>query len=305
MKLEYYLNTNSFFENDYITLLRMEQLMKYMQTVKPNILYNSLDSKIDISKIDAKYSVLLSSNPDMDFPRPTEYIRSNFNDNTPFDYNKQMMLENMKYTDKIETSQLQNIPEHIKKIYCHSVGLTHEKVIMVPIGRDFKNETFFNFVDSFIKTEKSILCYYNVTIPPPVYHWYGFVRKHIYDIMKHKSFVFCKKCDVHPRRYSQDDIITYYQDLAKSKFMICPRGCGIDTYRLWDSIHMGCIPIVEKFDGYLYYQDLPIFFIDSWKELDTMTSEFLENKWNEMKIIDYNYDKMRISYWYNIFLQEM
>ena len=104
---------------------------------------------------------------------------------------------------------------------------------------------------------------------------------------------------MHPRRYSQTDVLSYYEDLARSKFSICPRGAGIDTYRMWDSISMGCVPIVEKYEGYQQFEDLPVFYVDHWKDIEDLTPEFLEAKWTEMMEVDYNYDKLKMSYWQN------
>lgn len=304
MKLIEYINSHNYYGDDYITIIQMEKLMTKLSSMHNNFTYQPLDLKIDISKINQKYNVLFSCNGDLDFPRPTnrtvvEYNNSNLNE---YDERKQQYINNIPYIDKLEVSQLNEIPQHIHKIYCHSVGIEHEKVNMVPIGRDFKNVDFFPIVDKLTKNEKQILCYNNLTLPPKCFHWYGTIRKTIFDTACSKSFVYCKKCDVHPRQYSQNDIIQYYIDISKSKFMLCPRGCGIDTYRLWDSIHMGCIPIVEEYDGYNQFKDLPILYLNSWKEFENMNAEFLEQKWNEMLYCEYNYDKLRLSYWKNEFL---
>ena len=62
---------------------------------------------------------------------------------------------------------------------------------------------------------------------------------------------------------------------------------------------MGCIPIVEKYEGYQQFEDLPILFIDSWKQIEYFTEDYLENKWKSMLEQDYDYNKMRMSYWEN------
>ena len=79
--------------------------------------------------------------------------------------------------------------------------------------------------------------------------------------------------------------------------MICPRGCGIDTYRLWDCIYMGCIPIVEKYEGYKQFEDLPILFIDHWRDINNLTESYLEHTWLDMLEREYNYEKLKLSYW--------
>jgi hypothetical protein len=305
MKLKEYLCINNYFENDFITLLRIESFYKKIEETESMFCICSLNLNINLSTIDNTKKILLSLNPDLDFPRPFEKLIK-FYDSCPYNDATQEYLDNLPYDNKIEKTQLNNIPEHIQQIFCHSVGKLHPKVTMVPIGRDFKNVQFFPTVDFFNKNNKQILCYYNCTLPPKnTYHWYGMIRQLIYNITITKPFIYTKKCDTHPRSYSQNDIYSYYDDLSKSKFMICPRGCGIDTYRMWDCIHMGCIPIVEKYEGYLQFDDLPVFYINSFTDLNELTTELLEKKWIEMLEKDYNYDKLRLSYWENKILSSV
>jgi hypothetical protein len=297
MKLIDYINNINYFNNDFITTQRIHTLYRRMEEMNNKIIVCSLDLYIEFSTIDASKNILLSLNPDLDFPRPYNKLIKYY-DNLPYKLIQQQYLDKLPYEQKIETTQLDNIPDNIKHIYCNSVGKIHPKVSMVPIGRDFKNENIFPIVDLLNKNKKKILCYYNCTLPPQnTYHWYGMIRQHIYNVILKKTFIYTKKCDIHPRTYSQQDNFSYYDDLSKSKFMICPRGCGIDTYRMWDCIHMGCIPIVERYEGYQQFEDLPVFYINSWSEINNFNPEMLEKKWIEMLEKDYNYDKLRLSYW--------
>ena len=305
MKLKDYLNIENYFGDDFITLLRMESLFKKLETQNEQFSFCSLNLNFDLSNIDKTKKILLSSNPDLDFPRPFNKLIQEYN-TSQYNIDAQNYLDNLPYENKIEKTQLDNIPENIKHLFCHSVGKLHHKVSMVPIGRDFKNIQFFSTVDKLKKNDKHILCYYNCTLPPKnTYHWYGLIRQYIYNITTNKSFIHKKKCDIHPRTYSYEEIYSYYIDLSKSKFMICPRGCGIDTYRMWDCIHMGCIPIVEKYEGYQQFDDLPVLYIKSYEEINDFTANFLEEKWLEMLDKDYNYDKLRLSYWENKILSSV
>jgi hypothetical protein len=291
MKLIEYLRTSNYFGDDIITILHIDNLYRQLSNQFPEQYCLIGPNEV----VEPQYPMkVLSFNPDMDFPGLKQEYREQYNDNTPYDQAKQDVLETIPYKEKMDDLSLH---ENITALYAHSVGRLYPNVHMVPIGRDFKHTRVFKEVDRFDKMNKSILCYYNVTLPPKVFHWYGFVRTQIYEMVSKKEFVTCKKCDVHPRTYSEEDIRSYYHDLAKSKFSICPRGAGIDTYRLWDSIHMGCIPIVEKYEGYQQFENLPILFIDHWSEIETFSAEFLESIWNKMSAQDYHYDLLRFSYW--------
>lgn len=43
----------------------------------------------------------------------------------------------------------------------------------------------------------------------------------------------------------------HYRDVAESMFVLSPSGLGFDTYRLWETLLLGSIPIVESNAGQL------------------------------------------------------
>ena len=288
MKLSEFLKKSSE-PSDYITLNKIEKMFQKISSNHDNVIYTNLTYNNDFNFSE---KIVLSSNPDCDFPRIKKEILS-FQDNK-YNENDQKILDNISYKDKIDCSYLNKLNNNI--IYCHAVGYEHKNINMIPIGRDFKNERYFSVIDRFSKN-KNILCYCNFTLPPNKIHWYGLVRKHVYDYYEYKSFVLKEHCHRHPRNYNNQIVINYYKKLASSKFNICPRGCGIDSYRIWDSIHMGCIPIVEKYEGYNQFEDLPILFVDHWKDYEKLTEDYLESKWEEMLEKEYNYEKLNMSYW--------
>ncbi|VEU33825.1 unnamed protein product [Pseudo-nitzschia multistriata] len=38
----------------------------------------------------------------------------------------------------------------------------------------------------------------------------------------------------------------YYNELSRSKFVLCPSGMGYDTYRIWEALSMGAVPVLER-----------------------------------------------------------
>lgn len=83
-------------------------------------------------------------------------------------------------------------------------------------------------------------------------------------------------------------------EMKSSKFVFCPRGNGIDTHRLWESLYMGSIPIVKYESAHHLFTDLPILFIKNWNEI---TKEFLNIKYEEIIQKNWNMDKLKLSYW--------
>lgn len=98
-------------------------------------------------------------------------------------------------------------------------------------------------------------------------------------------------------REEKVDWKTYYKSLSNSKFCISPRGNGIDCHRTWEALYLRTIPILKKEYYMEEFSDLPILFVDEW---DKITEEYLYNKYEQMIKIDYNLEKMRMSYWKHI-----
>ena len=80
---------------------------------------------------------------------------------------------------------------------------------------------------------------------------------------------------------SRDD---FFKQLGRSKFVLCPVGNANDTFRFYDTIYSGAIPIVVK----QYYHDLPIFegvpilYLNNYEEFKNLTEDFLNKKYDEL-----------------------
>ena len=88
----------------------------------------------------------------------------------------------------------------------------------------------------------------------------------------------------------------FLREIKSSKFVFCPRGNGIDTHRLWETLYMGSIPIVKYENTHHLFTDLPILFIKDWNNIN---ENFLNEKYEEIIIKDWNMDKLKIEYWTN------
>lgn len=86
----------------------------------------------------------------------------------------------------------------------------------------------------------------------------------------------------------------YLSDMASSKFVLAPRGAGLDTYRLWEALYVGSIPIVKSSSLDRLYEDLPVLIVKDWSEV---TEEFLEKKYDEFSTKDFSLEKLDFSYW--------
>ena len=86
----------------------------------------------------------------------------------------------------------------------------------------------------------------------------------------------------------------FLQDIYNSKFVLCPRGNGVDSHRIWESLYMRSIPIVKRHLTHKGLEDLPILFIDSWDEI---TEDYLEFKYVEMASRKWNFEKLKMGWW--------
>lgn len=298
-----FLNNNCFIKKeDHLYNYKFETLFENLKN-NLNILYykpNWSNTKKDLIQIFANLrqydkSFLLMTNGDVDIPCIKETW---FNqDHIPFSEQLQTEIENKNLNDFLELDLLDLIPSNCT-IYCNSVIKKTNNLNMIPLGRDFKGEPFSNnFVPNFKKIN---LCYYNCSIPPRSIHWYGRIREYIFKDAKTKNYILCENIFLNNgRNIGKQSFENYYQQIASSKFMICPRGCGLDTYRMWDCLYYGCIPIVVKYEGYQDMNDLPILFVNNWKEYFSLSENYLNDAWDKMLDKKYNYDKISFNWWKN------
>ncbi len=110
--------------------------------------------------------------------------------------------------------------------------------------------------------------------------------------------------------------IQYMKEMSTYKFVFSPRGWGPDSYRTWEALLVGTIPIVKRgefeiidivkgiipesldqsVDSQLdtLYANLPVLLIDDWANI---TEEFLKQKYIEMTKKNYDLASLYMEYW--------
>jgi hypothetical protein len=114
-------------------------------------------------------------------------------------------------------------------------------------------------------------------------------RQHVYALFCNKTWVTKGKFDI-----GVDGRRQFLRDLRNHTFVLCPRGNGVDTHRLWETLYMGSIPIVRRHVAMEDFYDMPICFIDDWNEV---TPEFLEAERIRIQTGRFNTEKLKASYW--------
>lgn len=76
--------------------------------------------------------------------------------------------------------------------------------------------------------------------------------------------------------YQKDrvDFSTFIQGIRQCRMVLCPPGAGVDTYRFWETLYCGRIPIVFRSPTTEYFHKfVPAILIDLWEELEDINLE--------------------------------
>ncbi len=89
----------------------------------------------------------------------------------------------------------------------------------------------------------------------------------------------------------------YYRSVARSRFVLCPSGLGWDSFRLWETLLLGSIPIVERSTGWdALLSDLPALLVSHF---DQVTPELLERAYPEVisRCDGFEFGKLTTQWW--------
>lgn len=155
---------------------------------------------------------------------------------------------------------------YINNFYCLNSLISNQKVKKIPLGFiDNKLEIIKN---NSIIFNKENLIYLNFHIPNHI------DRKNCFDFFSDKNWCFIRNIQNERLPFQG-----YFNELNTFKYSLCPRGTGIDTHRIYESIFLNTIPIVNRNELSDLYEKLPVFLIDDWKEI---TYDLLINNYKHL-----------------------
>jgi hypothetical protein len=189
----------------------------------------------------------------------------------------------------------QLIPKSVRRIWVANCDAEHPRVQWYPLGRDFNNADLFNIAP---KANKSRLVYSNFSAGTHP------VRQLIHEALSGKDFITQVNVDGYGR-YTGYPLTNegFVNELNDHAFSISPRGNGIDTFRMWESLHLGVVPITVReacFQDHL--TRLPILFLDRWEDFGELTQSDLEKTYQRMLDTEYDFSMLTASYWSTQFL---
>lgn len=189
-----------------------------------------------------------------------------------------------------------DIPKNVKRIYCNNVDYAHDVIKFLPMGRDFRARNSFHKNDE--PRKRDILVYGNFSLNT------SWIRKAIYLFTKDNPLYTLE--NIGPRGkngekrswFMSND--KFFERLRSSKFVMCPRGTAPDSFRFYDTLYCGAIPIVIKDSMYdqFDHSELPILFLNHQKDYQKITEDFLNEQYNILsKKIKPYYKTLDFNHW--------
>jgi hypothetical protein len=167
--------------------------------------------------------------------------------NSDRDFTKQMFL---------------SIEKFANKIYAINCTVSDPKIVKIPLGFNDQSTEFLD-VQSLDFIEKSNLLYMNFNLN------HHPSRRVCFNHFKMLDWVTVDSQCINNTKISFGE---FYDKLKTFKYCLAPRGTGIDTHRLYESLLFGVIPIVEKSELDDLYEKFPILIVNDWSEV---TPDFL------------------------------
>lgn len=95
------------------------------------------------------------------------------------------------------------------------------------------------------------------------------------------------------------DFGAYLQEMSTCRFVLSPRGNGLDCHRTWEALLIGTIPIVRTSALDCLFERLPVVIVQEWTEVN---EQFLKDKFEEIcirsKNREYEFARLSFDYWW-------
>ncbi len=206
-------------------------------------------------------------------------------------------------TNSFNSSELQALFEnhYLKAVFAQNSDIIHPKVIPMPIGIDYHN--------AWEKPAKNSLGY-RIT---PLLHerMLNRILRDAPNIENRENLLYCnwhfklergdrqdcfEKIDRSLCYFEKQPVnrLQNYRNQANFRYVLSPAGLGIDCYRTWEAISLGCIPIVKRSPLFSQFTRLPVIIVDDWSEV---TADFLDYSFEKLLATEFDYGLIFLQYW--------
>lgn len=171
-------------------------------------------------------------------------------------------------SDQDFTQQIFNsIEMFATKIYAINSTVSNPKIVKIPLGFNDQSTEFLD-EKSLEFTEKSNLLYMNFNLK------HHPSRRVCFDHFNGLDWITIGHQCINDTKIPFSE---FYDKLKTFKYCLAPRGAGIDTHRVYESLLFGVIPIVKKSELDDLYKNFPILIVNDWAEV---TSDFLNDNYD-------------------------
>ena len=158
---------------------------------------------------------------------------------------------------------------NILHMFCQNAVTPHPKVTGVPIG--LANPMFpHGNLSEFFQQARSILKE-NIVYAKRIATT-NESRGRLFEVLNRRG-------DVGISPTSKVGFDEYISELKQHRFVVCPRGNGIDTHRLWETIYLGSTPVITAAELHRAVSSNHCHVLQNWEDLlDFETSDAIQDR---------------------------
>ena len=192
-----------------------------------------------------------------------------------------------KYSIKIDTfttETMSSIPSNIKKWYLSNTMVQEDIITGLPFGVNQGASEIIPTIKRYDFEDKENLAYIN---------WQNYTDER----WRLKSQYIARELPWTTVRETSDlKVEEFFDEIAQHVYVFCPQGNGVDTYRFWETLYLGSIPIVRDCPLVRYFSGLPMLVVKQWHDVTPgLLKEQYETYFSKEEL--FSFDKAKLSYW--------
>jgi hypothetical protein len=209
--------------------------------------------------------------------------------------------------DIMSYSQLQKFLDNplLIAVFAQNMDIVHPKVLPLPIGVDYHNvwekprKNSLGYRMTPLLHERFLLKTVAASVRPVervnmMYcNWHFKIergdRRTCFETVNHQLCFF---------EETPQDRMQNYSKQAAFKYVLSPSGLGIDCYRTWEAIILGCVPIVKRTTLTSQFAHLPVIVVDAWEDLNL---DMLDEQYSDIIKKEFDYSFIFMDYWKQAF----
>lgn len=203
--------------------------------------------------------------------------------------NEQNCSPNHKYSLKTERYTWETLPDipNVKRWFTTNCNIYHPAVTLLPFGLNSDEPLYPPEI------EKTSLLYINFQLN-------SLIRV---QIMEHFEKLLIKNKYANwftLQRSPHVPFRRYISELASHKYCLCPPGNAFDSYRIWEALYCGVVPILtdSKFSRQLLAYGLPVVITPDYKHINKEDLEAMNPP-----VGAFDNEVLKVSYWRERFSQ--